>query len=203
MQIKAAFSTFKNMSHKLTKVKSNQMTPFQPRPACDVFINHRGIDTKRTIAGLLYDHLSRLGHKPFLDSKNMKPGDKLFEKIDPAIRECKIGVAVFSPRYCESLFCLHELALLMEAKKRVIPIFCDVKPSELRVVDDGRCPPDQLRRFSDALEEAKLTVGLTFDSNNGDWSEFLTTATFAILKNMIELEGHTFKNRKYFVQNHY
>ncbi|XP_065876924.1 probable 2' cyclic ADP-D-ribose synthase BdTIR [Euphorbia lathyris] len=193
MQMKTVFSTFKNMSHKITKIKPIETAPFErpPAAACDIFINHRGIDTKRTIAGLLYDHLSRLGYKPFLDSKNMKPGDKLFEKIDPAIRDCKIGVAVFSPRYCESLFCLHELALIMETKKRVIPIFCDVKPSELRVVDDGKCRPDQLRRYSDALEEAKLTVGLTFDSRNGDWSEFLTTATFAIVKNMMELDGHT------------
>ncbi|KVH96849.1 Toll/interleukin-1 receptor homology (TIR) domain-containing protein [Cynara cardunculus var. scolymus] len=137
------------------------------QPPCDVFINHRGIDTKKNVAGLLYDHLMRSNFRPFLDSKNMKPGDKLFDKIDTAIRGCKVGVAVFSPRYCQSYFCLHELVRIMEAKKKVIPIFIDVKPSELIVKDHWRAPKHELDRFKSALEEAKYTVGLTFDSSNG------------------------------------
>ncbi|TXG47341.1 hypothetical protein EZV62_026635 [Acer yangbiense] len=165
----------------------NQIQAPVKRP-CDVFINHRGTDTKRTIAGLLYDHLFRMRLNPFLDSKNMKPGDRLFDKIDAAIKHSTIGVAVFSPRYCESYFCLHELALIMESKKKVIPIFYDVKPSQLQVKDDGTCSSKELQRFARALEEAKYTVGLTFDSLNGDWSEFLTTATDAVIKNLIEEE---------------
>lgn len=134
---------------------------------CDVFINHRGIDTKRKVVTLLYDHLSRRNLRPFLDNKNMKPGDKLFDNINRAIRDCKVGVAVFSPTYCQSYFCLHELALMMETKKKVIPIFCDIKPSQLLVIDDGKCSANELKRFSWALEEAKFTVGLTFDSLKG------------------------------------
>ncbi|CAI9756496.1 unnamed protein product [Fraxinus pennsylvanica] len=134
----------------------------------DVFISHRRIDTKRSVAGLLYNHLSRQLHlRPFLDSMNMKPGDKIFEKIDMAISQCKIGIAVFSPRYCDSYFCLHELALMMEGQKKVIPIFCDVKPSELRVKVDGTRPIKDLDRFQMALDEAKYTVGLTFDTLTG------------------------------------
>lgn len=142
-----------------------KVAPRRP-PACDVFINHRGIDTKRNVAGLLDDRLTRMGVRSFLDSMNMKPGDRLFDHIDRAILGCKVGVAVFSPRYCDSYFCLHELALLMESKKRVVPIFYDVKPSQLVVRDNGTCPPKHLRRFRAALEEAKYTVGLTFDSLN-------------------------------------
>ncbi|KAF2303392.1 hypothetical protein GH714_017796 [Hevea brasiliensis] len=130
----------------------------------------------------------------------MKPGDRLFDTIDSAIAECRLGVAVFSRRYCDSYFCLHELSLIMETKKRVIPIFCDVKPSQLRVKDNGTCSTLELQRFERALEEAKYTVGLTFDSHKGDWSEFLTKATEAIVTNLIELEGETVrKNRKNFV----
>ena len=140
---------------------------------CDVFINHRGIDTKRTIAGLLFQHLSSLGFNPFLDSKSMRPGDKLFEKIDPAIRSCRVGVAVFSKKYCESHFCLHELALMMECKKKVVPIFCDVKPSELRIKNNGNSSNKELERYQRALEEAKNTVGLTFDTLKGSVTIFL------------------------------
>ncbi|GLT83376.1 hypothetical protein SLE2022_016690 [Rubroshorea leprosula] len=157
------------------------------RPACDVFINHRGIDTKRTIATLLYDYLGRRNLRPFLDNKNMKPGDKLFDNIDSAIMGCKIGVAVLSPRYCESYFCLHELALLMESKKKVIPIFCDIKPSQLCVVNNGLCPEKDIRRFKWALEEAKYTVGLPFDSTKGNWTEVITSASDIIIKSLIEI----------------
>ncbi|KAJ6332919.1 hypothetical protein OIU77_008883 [Salix suchowensis] len=144
---------------------------------CDVFINHRGIDTKRTVATLLYDHFYRLNLHPFLDSKNMKPGDKLFDNINGAIRKCKVGVAVFSPRYCESYFCLHELALMMESRKKVIPIFCDIKPSQLRAVDNGECAMEDIRRFNWALEEAK------------NWSDVVTSASDNVIKTLIEMEG--------------
>ncbi|KAF1874675.1 hypothetical protein Lal_00007289 [Lupinus albus] len=157
-------------------------------PSCDVFINHRGIDTKRNVAGLIYDSLTKMGVRSFLDSMNMKPGDKLFDHIDRAIIGSKVGVAVFSPRYCESYFCLHELALLMETKKKVVPIFYDVKPSQLVVKDNGTRPAKELQRFSLALEEAKYTVGLTFDSLNGDWSELLRDASDAVMINLLEIE---------------
>ncbi|XP_004244365.3 probable 2' cyclic ADP-D-ribose synthase BdTIR [Solanum lycopersicum] len=166
---------------------------------CDVFINHRGNDTKRTIVSLLYDHLTRLRINSFLDNKNMKPGDKLFDKIDSAIDECKIGVAVFSPRYCDSYFCLHELALFVESKKKLIPIFCDVKPSELRVSKSNNIQLEskQIERFNFALEEAKHTVGLDFDSNKGNWSDVVTKATDVVIESLIEIEeAQIIKNPK-------
>ncbi|XP_045816239.1 TIR-only protein-like [Trifolium pratense] len=159
------------------------------QPTCEVFINHKGIDTKRNIAGLLHKDLTSIGIKSFLDSKNMKPGDKLPDHIDKAIHGCKVGVTIFSPRYFDSYYCLHELALIMETKKRVIPIFFDVTPSQLMVKVDGTCSQKQLRRFKLAIEEAKNTVGLTFDSVNGDWSELLNDATEAVIMNLMEAEN--------------
>ncbi|KAG4149869.1 hypothetical protein ERO13_D05G359500v2 [Gossypium hirsutum] len=171
-------------------MKTKMVNPFiESKKACDVFINHRGIDTKRTIATLLYDHLSWLNLQPFLDNKNMKPGDKLFDNIDNAIRNCKIGVTVFSPNYCKSYFCLHELALFMESKKKVIPIFCDIKPSELRIVNNGNVPLKDLERFKLALEEAKYTVGLTFNSSKGNLSDVVKNASEIVIESLIEMES--------------
>ncbi|XP_028792026.1 TMV resistance protein N-like, partial [Neltuma alba] len=137
------------------------------RPACDVFINHRTVDTRRTVVRLLYNYLIQQRCKPFLDAETMKPGDRLLDTIDKAIRECKVGVAVFSPRYCESYFCLHELSLLVESKKQILPIFYDVKPSQLRVENSAilSCSQKDLKRFNLAIEEAKSIVGLPFDSS--------------------------------------
>ncbi|GMP74775.1 hypothetical protein CsSME_00032091 [Camellia sinensis var. sinensis] len=176
----------------LTQIRAKKL------PRTDVFINHRRADTNKNVAGLLYDQLARLKLRPFLDSKTLKPGDKLMESIDMAIRDCKVGIAIFSPRYCESFYCLHELAMIMECKKKVIPIFVDVKPSELRVVDDGSRQAMELVRFRWAVEEAKHTVGLTFDSSNGDWSDLLRSASDVVMKNLLEVEGETplHKNQK-------
>ncbi|KAK4439211.1 TIR-only protein [Sesamum alatum] len=180
-----------NLRQALTHRRKNQIFHHigtRQQPNYDVFINHRGTDTKRSVASLLYDHLYQLKLRPFLDNKNMKPGDKLFEKIDAAITGCKIGVAVFSPRYCESYFCLHELALMMELKKKVIPIFCDVKPSELNVVADRRIPSEEAERFNLALEEAKYTVGLAFDSQKGNWSDVVKNTVDIVVESLIEVE---------------
>ncbi|XP_028552935.1 probable disease resistance protein At4g19530 [Dendrobium catenatum] len=139
-----------------------------PQKSCDVFINHRGIDTKRNIAGLLNERLTQLNICSFLDSKSMEPGDKLYDSIESAISECRVAIAILSPRYCESIFCLHELAMLVESGKKIIPIFYDIKPSELQVVDtDGSFSPEQLERFTRAIREVRYTVGITFDSQNG------------------------------------
>lgn len=167
----------------------------QKQRACDVFINHRGVDTKRNVAGLLYHHLRSFGLNPFLDSKNMKAGDKLFDKINVAIHQSKVCVAVLSPNYCKSYFCLHELSLMMDAGKKVVPIFCDVKPSELEVKDDGSCSSEEMDRFRKALREVKFTVGLTFDTSTGDWPEFLASASDAVLKNLFEVELEEEENR--------
>ncbi|KAL2476105.1 Toll-Interleukin-Resistance (TIR) domain family protein [Abeliophyllum distichum] len=133
---------------------------------------------------------STLKLRPFLDNKNMKPGDKLFEKINDAIKGCKIGVLVFSPRYCESYFCLHELALMMETKKKIIPIFCDIKPSELGVINNGCIPHKEVERFNLAVEEAKYTVGLTFNSQDGNWSDVVTNAANIVTQSLMEVEYH-------------
>ncbi|KAF8389270.1 hypothetical protein HHK36_025963 [Tetracentron sinense] len=62
----------------------------------------------------------------------------------------------------------------MESKKKVIPIFVDIKPSELHVMDfNGRFEVKELQRFRRALKEAKYTVGLTFDSSNGQYDNAL------------------------------
>jgi hypothetical protein len=86
-------------------------------------------------------------------------------------------VAIFSKHYCDSEFCLHELAMLVEARKVIIPIFYDIKPSEIilpeAVVDSKEHLPRDIERFRFALRQAKYTVGLTYDSATGYASPLL------------------------------
>ncbi|XP_042517755.1 TIR-only protein-like [Macadamia integrifolia] len=157
-------------------------------PPFDIFINHRGMDMKRNIAALLYDRFVHLNLHPFLDYKTMKLGDKLEEVIETAIRDCTVGVAIFSPNYCTSENCLKELALMMECKKKVIPIFYDVNPSDLVLVDDGIYPTKQLHRFRLALQLAKGRLGISFNSSNGDWSDLLERVSNRVVETLTELD---------------
>ncbi|XP_072956618.1 probable 2' cyclic ADP-D-ribose synthase BdTIR [Typha angustifolia] len=167
-----------------------------PSRKYDVFINHRGVDTKRTVAGLLYDRLVQMGLRPFLDNRTMEPGDNMCQSISGAIHDCKVGIAIFSPRYCDSDFCLQELSMLVEARKKLIPIFCDVKPSELLLLEDlvhshanhyPLASPEEMERFKRALREAKYTVGLTFDSQNGNFSDLVSKVSRIVEKSMKEV----------------
>jgi hypothetical protein len=137
----------------------------------DVFINHRGVDTKRTVARLLYDRLAQDGVRGFLDNMSMRPGDRLEDRISAGIRECSVAVAIFSPNYCDSEYCLRELAMIVESRKAIIPIFYNIKPSDLilpqALADSDVYQPRDLERFRFALREAKHTVGITYDSATG------------------------------------
>ncbi|XP_020221124.1 TIR domain-containing protein [Cajanus cajan] len=164
------------------------------QPMYDVFINYRKADSGRAFVPLLYDHLMNKGIRPFLDTKSMKPGNKLFHQINNAIHSSKVGVSVLTRRFCDSHFCLHELRLLNESNKRLIPIFYDIKPSQLQLKANARYPPQLLQKFVAALEETKYTVGIAFDSLNGDWMELQRKISDAVIMNLLELEDEENRN---------
>ena len=62
----------------------------------------------------------------------MQVGDNLTRQIHDAIKAASLHVAVFSPRYAESAWCLDELVLMVESKKLIIPVFHGVQPTDLR-----------------------------------------------------------------------
>ncbi|CAL5062137.1 unnamed protein product [Urochloa decumbens] len=165
------------------------------RAPYDVFINHRGVDTKHNVARLLYDRLEHLSGgrvRSFLDNKSMRPGDRLEESISKGIEQCRVGVAIFSKRYFDSDFCLHELASLVEARKIIIPIFYGIKPSELllpeAVVESNAHAPRDIERFRLALREVKYTVGLTYDPATGDLAELVNKAADVVMERIHETE---------------
>ncbi|GAB4831243.1 hypothetical protein Ancab_005256 [Ancistrocladus abbreviatus] len=152
-----------------------------------VFLNHRGEDTKNNFSILLYNRLKEEGINTFFDIESMKPSQDLVDRIVRGIHECKVGVVVFSPHYCDSKSCLRELAQMVECKKRIIPIFWDVQPKDLRVWW-WRFSKEDRKNFRPALKAARRTVGLVFDSK-GNWQKYLDTATVAIVEALKEVEA--------------
>ncbi|GLJ48576.1 hypothetical protein SUGI_1024740 [Cryptomeria japonica] len=103
----------------------------------DVFINHRGLDVKDTLALQLHKSLTDLGLKTFLDSEEMELGEAFPSTIHDAICSSLVHIAIFSKRYAESAWCLAELDLMVHTKCKIIPIFYDVSPLHLRYIETG------------------------------------------------------------------
>jgi len=100
-----------------------------------VFINHRGPDTKKTFASYLYRRLLIHGYRPFLDQEELEVGSNFPSQIVDTIRSASVHVAIFSPTYAHSPWCLRELVLMLESKAPIIPIFYHVDPAHLRWTD--------------------------------------------------------------------
>jgi len=103
----------------------------------DVFINHRGPDVKKTLASHLYHRLLAHGLRVFLDTEELQKGDTIAGQIQRAIQTASVHVAIFSPGYANSSWCLDELALMLQSRSSIIPVFYKVRPSELRWAEGG------------------------------------------------------------------
>ncbi|XP_068329123.1 disease resistance protein RPV1-like [Pyrus communis] len=101
----------------------------------DVFINFRGEDTRKIFIGHLYRALRQKPINTFIDSKELRKGDRLSELLT-AIRESRLSIVVFSQNYASSTWCLKELVEILECNGNknqiVVPIFYEVDPSDIR-----------------------------------------------------------------------
>jgi hypothetical protein len=126
----------------------------------DVFLNHRGPDVKQTFASDLYHRLKAHGLQVFLDKEELQKGEKLSSQIVGAIQTALVHIAIFSPNYAQSNWCLDELLLMrksmLEKRSTILPVFFGVRPSELRRTEGEKGAYAQALSI---LEEKK-----TFDS---------------------------------------
>ncbi|TQD73831.1 hypothetical protein C1H46_040634 [Malus baccata] len=101
----------------------------------DAFINFRGEDTRRGFVSHLYNALCQKPINTFIDSEELRKGDRLSERLT-AIRESSLSIVVFSQNYASSTWCLKELVEILECKDTknqiVLPIFYEVDPSDVR-----------------------------------------------------------------------
>lgn len=107
-------------------------------PSYDVFINHRGPDVKKTLASLIYRDLKKCELNVFLDNPELRTGDSISPAIIKAINSASVHIAIFSETYAKSTWCLDELLWMLDCPDRkIIPIFYDIKPSDLRYIESG------------------------------------------------------------------
>ncbi|BAT72698.1 hypothetical protein VIGAN_01012900 [Vigna angularis var. angularis] len=134
-----------------------------------VFLSFRGEDTRKNFISHLYAALQRKRIKAYIDERAQK-GEEISLALQTAIEESKIYVLVFSENYASSTWCLKELTMILNCKKRygrdVIPVFYKVDPSTVR---------KQEERYKEAFEEHEQLFKDDMEKVQG-WKDALTEA---------------------------
>lgn len=144
-------------------------------PQDQVFINFRGVELRFNFVSHLSNALKRNGINAFIDTdENMGQHlNVLLERIERS----KIALAVFSPRYTESDWCLKELAKMRERREQgklvVIPIFYKVEPATVKrqrgefgdkFRDLVECLDEETtNKWTEALKTVPLLTGFVLD----------------------------------------
>ncbi|XP_057752795.1 disease resistance protein RUN1-like [Arachis stenosperma] len=101
----------------------------------DVFVSFRG-ETRFNFTPHLYAALCRHRILAFRDDTRLEKGGPISAGLLQAIEGSQVLIVVFSINYASSTWCLQELAKIADCinipEHRVLPVFCDVSPSEVR-----------------------------------------------------------------------
>jgi len=92
----------------------------------DVFIGHAS-EQKKTVAEPIYNELLALGAKPFIDIVDIKWGDSLTKRINAALGEAKIFLAIISINSINKNWPDTEMNAAIsreiDGKQRILPLF--------------------------------------------------------------------------------
>lgn len=174
----------------------------------DVFLNHRGPDVKMTFASHLYHRLREHGVEAFFDKQEMQEGENITAQIKNA---AAVHVAIFSPGYADSRWCLDELVDMLESKATIIPVFYNVRPTDLRwtdglyaealrklekkTTDDLKKPrycPDTIEKWRKALARVSEISGFELDAFHGDEGLLLEKLVELLLKKVKRKEKEVY-----------
>lgn len=92
---------------------------------------------KSRTASHIYRRLVAYGLRVFWDPYELQQGDNMTAQVEGAIRTASVHVAIFTPTYAESSWCLDELVLMLESGSTIIPVFYKVEPLDLRWTRGG------------------------------------------------------------------
>ncbi|GLJ34140.1 hypothetical protein SUGI_0686350 [Cryptomeria japonica] len=141
----------------------------------DVFINHCGMDVKKTFANSLYNTLIGLGFRVFLDSKELELGEFFPTALEAAMSSAKLHIAIFSANYGQSPWCLEELSIMLTTGTQIVPVFYHIQPDDIRYAKgafadafskhekEGRYTRKQLEEWKNVLNIVSFRVGQIID----------------------------------------
>ncbi|CAL5398885.1 unnamed protein product [Camellia sinensis] len=140
----------------------------------DVFLSFRGDDTRDGFTDRLYNALEGQGVRVFRDKDGLTQGDELTQSLLDAIEDSAAAIAIISPRYADSHWCLEELAKICECERLILPVFYLVDPSNVRRQKgpfeedfkslERRFGEHKVGRWRSAMEKAGGISGLVFQN---------------------------------------
>ncbi|XP_056174254.1 disease resistance protein RPV1-like [Syzygium oleosum] len=169
----------------------------------EVFLSFRGPDTRAGFTDFLYTSLKDAGIRTFKDDEELRVGEEFAPELLQAINQSKISIPIFSKGYASSVWCLKELVQMVECQKtgrqKIIPIFYDVAPSEVRHQTEGyaqaflahenkkRHDEKTIQGWKDALSAVGAINGWDLHSKKenrreGEFAKELTHKVFSELK---------------------
>lgn len=130
-----------NPAHRTLSVASKTSKTY------DVFLSFRGKLIRKMFVDHLHTSLKNAGFSVFLDSQNMNRGNEIASTLQNAIENSSILIPIFTKNYADSHWCLDEVAYMCKCSGVIIPLFYDVKPTEVRNPERGA--------FAKAFEQKK------------------------------------------------
>ena len=138
----------------------------------DVFLSFRGEDTRRGFVSHLHTALTQRGIQTFIDD-NLTRGENISEELLKAIENSSASIIVFSKNYASSSWCLDELAKIIECTKKVLPVFYQVDPSEVRkqIGDFGKALTKLEKKIKDKTKVQRWRDALSKAANISGWDD--------------------------------
>ncbi|KFK33503.1 hypothetical protein AALP_AA5G021400 [Arabis alpina] len=187
------------------------MRVFSPTDVHQVFFNYRGEELRYNFISHLVDAFENHEIKFFVDIYEERGKD--FKNLFVRIEESRIALAIFSPRYAESRWCMDELVkmknLVDQGKLQVIPIFYKVKAQDVRGQEGefgdnfGKLAKassgDQIMKWKEALESISDKMGLSLRDKSSE-ADFIKKIVKEVQKVIAAIEIEDEDN--HFVLNH-
>eukprot|EP00898_Chlorokybus_atmophyticus_P004753 jgi/Chlat1/5279/Chrsp35S05191 len=132
----------------------------------DVFLCHRGPDTKRTFSAWLNRELKRQKLRVFFDDRILCMGDLASVEMDSAMRTAKCGIVVLSPQFFESYWCMKELRVFLD-RGNCMPACYHITP------DDIDAEAIKNKKVGTAWEHHGGQLWTKCGMNEADWTQVI------------------------------
>ncbi|KAI3827401.1 hypothetical protein L1987_01474 [Smallanthus sonchifolius] len=161
----------------------------------DVFLSFRGDDTRDAFTDHLYQALLRAGLRTFRDNDEIGRGQELKPELETAIIESKASIVILSENYANSRWCLDELWLILEQRRKcnhfVLPVFYLVDQSDVRnqrrsfAIEGSKWKVDDVMRWKAALAKVANLTGMVLSGYICFHSFFMSETNF--IKEVVDI----------------
>ncbi len=108
-----------------TAAAQQQHIPSPGQPQWDVFISHRGPDTKGNVVEAIKREL--LGRRVFVDKDDLLNGTKNWPQILQALTTARLVLVVITSQFQQSAWCLEELRIALLRPRNIRIVYWDAK----------------------------------------------------------------------------